>query len=404
MNFKWNKERLIIVLTVFVDVLGIGIVIPIMPFYVESFGVSAFTVTLLFSVFSLFSFVSAPILGALSDKLGRRPILIISILSSAVGWFVFASAHAVWVLFLGRIIDGMAAGNFPIAQSYLADLSKGDKERTQNMGIIGAVFGIGLITGPAIGSVLSAVAPAFPFWFAGGLALANMIAALFFLPETHLHRDHGKEIRINPFAPLWNAARDRLLRAHYGAWFLFGLAVAVWQAVFALYMGQIFNFNASRVGTVFTAMGILMVLNQGIGLKYFWLKYFRETSLELWLLLFFALAFLLMGAAYLAVFLTGMILCTLSQSVLRVVMSSRVSGMAGYQRRGETLGIMASVMSVAMVIGPLAGGALFSARPQLPFFLSAVLLFAAFIVMKKFRGQAQNITVSEEDAELSRTI
>jgi len=108
---KIQKEKIIIVVTVFIDVLGLAIIIPVLPFYVESFGASALTLTMLFSVFSFFSFVSSPFLGTLSDRVGRRPILIISILSTAIGWIVFASAHTLWVLFLGRVIDGMAAGN-----------------------------------------------------------------------------------------------------------------------------------------------------------------------------------------------------------------------------------------------------------------------------------------------------
>ncbi len=156
-------------MTVLIDVLGLGIIIPVLPFYVESFGVSAVTLTLLYSVYALFSFVSGPFLGALSDRIGRRPVLIASILSTAAGWFVFASAHAVWVLFLGRIIDGMAAGNLPITQSYLVDIARNDRERTTNLGIIGSIFGIGFIIGPALGGALSSIWHPLPFFFVGGL-------------------------------------------------------------------------------------------------------------------------------------------------------------------------------------------------------------------------------------------
>ncbi|PJA86559.1 MAG: tetracycline resistance MFS efflux pump, partial [Candidatus Moranbacteria bacterium CG_4_9_14_3_um_filter_42_9] len=150
-----QKEKIIIISTVFVDVLGIGIIIPVLPFYLERFESGAMMLTALFSVFSLCSFLSAPVLGALSDRIGRRPVLLLSIFSTAVGWFVFASAGKIWVLFLGRIIDGMAAGNFPIAQSYLSDISKNEKERTANFGVIGAIFGIAFIVGPVFGSLLS---------------------------------------------------------------------------------------------------------------------------------------------------------------------------------------------------------------------------------------------------------
>lgn len=377
-------EKIIIVLTVFIDVLGLGIIIPILPFYVESFGVSAFAVTALFSVFSLFSFVSAPMLGALSDKIGRRPVLILSIASTAAGWFVFASAHMVWVLFLGRIIDGLAAGNFPIAQSYLADIAGSDKERTANLGIIGAVFGIGFIVGPAIGAVLSAVSPAFPFYFVGALATVNMIGAFFFLPETHKNLDGQKKISLNPFSPLMRAARDKLLRSRYSAWFLFGIAVAGMQSVLALYLNNVYGFDSKAVGVVFTATGIIMVLNQGFLLRHFWLKKFKESFLEVWIFLFYAVGFLFAALPFKILFLFGLLIGALAQPILRVIMSSRSAGIAGEKRRGEALGIMASALSLSMIGGPLLAGFLFEIKPFLPFLVSAAALLAAFFTMKYF--------------------
>jgi len=183
------KSKITIVFTVLVDILGFGIVIPILPFYVTSFGASPLTVTMLFSAFAFFAFLSSPFLGALSDKMGRRPVLLASIASTAIGWFVFASATSIPLLFLGRIIDGAAAGNFTVAQSAIVDLSKDEKDRSANLGIIGATFGIGFMVGPFLGGFLSTVSHSFPFWVAGGLACLNTMMAYFFLPETHTHRD-----------------------------------------------------------------------------------------------------------------------------------------------------------------------------------------------------------------------
>jgi DHA1 family tetracycline resistance protein-like MFS transporter len=142
-----NKQKAIIFFTVLVDAIGIGIIIPVLPFYVASFGASAFMVTSLFAVFSFCSFSSNPLLGVLSDKYGRRPILVISIFSTSLGWFVFAGAFHSIFLFVGRIIDGLAAGNFSTAQSYLIDIAKTPKEKTHNIGLIGAAFGWGLYWG-----------------------------------------------------------------------------------------------------------------------------------------------------------------------------------------------------------------------------------------------------------------
>ena len=386
---KIKKEKLIIILTVFVDVLGIGIVIPILPFYVESFGVTPFFVTLLFAVFSFFAFLSSPFLGVLSDKIGRRPVLLVSIFSTAVGWFVFAGAGSVLFLFVGRIIDGLAAGNFSTAQSYLVDISKDEKERTTNLGLIGAIFGIGLIIGPMLGGILSTISPAFPFWFVGFLAILNFVGALFFLPETHHERDEKKKIQINPLSPIIRSIKDINLRSRYLAWFLFSIAVAIEQSVFALYLDYQFGFTVAMVGYFFAGMGIVMVINQAILLKRFWLKYFKESFLEIWLFLFFALGFILVGIGNIYVLIFGLLFLIFSQSVLRIVVSSSVAGIAGKEKRGESLGVMASIMALGMVIAPPLAGLLFERHQAMPFFFSAFFVFLSFLVMKFYSPRAE---------------
>lgn len=397
MFMQFQKDKIIILLTVLIDVIGLGIIIPVLPYYVESFGVSSFVVTLLFSSFALFSFVSGPFLGALSDKIGRRPVLIISIISTAIGWFVFASANAVWVLFLGRIIDGMAAGNFPIAQSYLVDIAKSDKERTTNLGMIGAVFGIGFIVGPAIGVILSAISPALPFWFVGVLAMLNAIGAYFFLSETHNNREAmQKRIPINPLTPLINAVRDEKLRGRYLSWFLFGVAFAGMQSIFALFTKSVFGFSAVATGYLFTGMGVVLVINQTFALKKIWLKYFKEVDLEIWFFVVMSLGFVFADLKILPLFAIGIFLTTLGQSTLRVVMSSGIAGAAGQMRRGEVMGVMASIMSASMIVGPLLAGALFEKNVQLPFLMNIILLIVAFLIMKKCCGigrVAENVEV-----------
>ncbi len=378
---KIQKEKAVIILTVFIDVLGLAIIIPVLPFYVESFGVSALTLTMLFSVFSLFSFVSAPFLGALSDRVGRRPVLIASIASTAIGWLVFASAQAVWILFLGRIIDGMAAGNLPIAQSYLVDIASDEKERTTNLGIIGSVFGIAFIAGPAIGAALSAVSHALPFYFVGAMAALNVIGALFYLPESLKKLDKEKRVHINPLRPLVAAARDSLLRNRYGAWFFFGVAFSGMQSVFALYMSRVYGFNSVMVGAIYTGMGIAIFLNQTFLLGRFWLRHFRETALEVWTFLANAAGFSLLLVPSIYFFAAGILLNVFSQSLLRVVLTSRTAGLAGGRRRGEVLGVMSSVLSVSTICGPFFAGLLFQVRPSLPFGLGALVLALGFLLM-----------------------
>ena len=383
-----QKEKVIIVMTVLIDVLGMGIIIPVLPFYVESFGASALTLTMLFSVYALFSFVSGPFLGALSDRIGRRPVLIASIVSTAIGWFVFASAHAIWVLFLGRIIDGMAAGNLPITQSYLVDIARSDEERTTNLGIIGAVFGIGFIIGPGIGGALSSISHPLPFFFVGALATLNAVAALLFLPESLTRLDKEKKVALNPFRPLVNAVRDRQLRSRYVAWFFFGLSFSGMQSIFALYLGKVFGFNVAMVGTIYTGMGIVIFANQTLLLRRFWLRFFRESALEIWPFLSNAAGLLLLMAPFVPFLVVGIVFHMFSQSLLRVTVQSRAAGMAGPRRRGEVLGIMASVLSAAMIGGPLLAGALYDFEPFLPFAACGLALIAGFFTMKFYASGA----------------
>lgn len=379
-----SKVKFIILLTVFIDVIGIGVVIPILPFYVAQFSDSALLITSLFAVFALCSFLSAPVLGALSDRIGRRPLLIGSILSTAIGWFVFAGATNIFFLFVGRILDGIMAGNFPLAQSFLTDIAKTEKERTENLGLIGAVFGIGFIFGPLLGGVLGQFGHSVPFWFVGGLALANAILAFFILPETH-HERSTEKVSLNPFVPIARAVRNRPLRENYLAWFLFGLAIAGFQSIFSLYMRDAFHFDELVGGFVFGAVGILIALNQGFMMKRFWLKYFKEPALELVMLLVFAVGFLLLGVPVLWVFALAILLTTFGHSILRVVMTGQIVAQSPPSARGETLGIVSSVTSLSMMIGPVLSGALYEKNIIAPFFFGALLLLAAFALLSKKR-------------------
>lgn len=379
---KISKEKLIIIITVFIDVLGIGIIIPILPFYVENFGVSPFGVTLLFATFSLFSFFSAPFLGSLSDKIGRRPVLLISILSTALGWFIFAGAKNVFFLFLGRIVDGLAAGNFPIAQGYLVDISKNERERATNLGIIGAIFGVGLVVGPILGGILSEFSFSLPFYFSGILATLNFFGAYLFLPETNKKINRTKKIFLNPFLPILNSFQDKKLRARYLAWFLFGLAVSFHQSILALFLNDQFGFGSSEVSNVLTVMGVIILFNQGILLNKFWLRYFKESFLEFWPFLSFAIGYILMDIKNVVFFFGGLVLLGFSQSILRVIITSRVSEISGQEKRGESLGILSAIFSLAMIVAPPIAGIFFEIRIWLPFLISAGFVLGAFGVMK----------------------
>ena len=173
----------IICLTVFIDLIGFGIVIPILPRYAERFGAHETIVGLLLGTYSLMQFISSPILGKISDRVGRRPVLIISLLATSGGFAIMGFAQTLVWLFVGRIVPGLSGGNISTAQAYMADITE-PEERSHVMGLIGAAFGLGFVFGPAIGGLLSLISPSAPFLFASGLALVNAALAFVRLPES----------------------------------------------------------------------------------------------------------------------------------------------------------------------------------------------------------------------------
>ena len=380
-----NKTKFLILTTVFIDAAGLGIIVPILPYYVERFSSAPLLVTSLFSVYALCSFFSAPVMGAVSDRVGRKLMFTTSIFSTSLGWFVFAAAPSIPFLFLGRVIDGAAAGNFPIAQAYMTDLARDDRERTTNLGLIGAVFGIAFIVGPLLGGALGSISPTFPFWLAGCLALLNGILGIFFLPETHKNLNKSRSISANPFSPLAKAVKNKVLLPNYSAWFFCGLALAVFQSVFALYVQAAFGFNQFVVGMLFTGIGAIVALNQLVAMRYFCLEYFKEPALELLMLAVFAGGFLLMAFSKLPLFGAGLIAVAFGQSALRVVMNSQIVAKADSKIKGEVLGVTFSATSLSMVIGSFIAGSLFGFDLRAPFVAGALFLCVAFFILYKNR-------------------
>src|SRR5438309_3257923 len=179
----FTKPLLVIFITVLIDLIGFGIVIPVLPYYIEGFGATPFQLGLLVASYSIMQFIFSPVLGGMSDRYGRRPVLFFSLLGTSVGFLLVGLAGALWVIFAGRILDGITGGNISTAQAYIADVTT-RKDRARGMGLIGAAFGLGFVLGPAIGGVLSRWGINVPFLFAGTLAFANTILLYFTLPET----------------------------------------------------------------------------------------------------------------------------------------------------------------------------------------------------------------------------
>lgn len=378
----YRLPKFIILFTIFLDALGIGFITPILPYYIDSLQMPEIMVSSLFVVFSIFAFFSAPLLGMISDRKGRKPVLIVSLLSSAIGWAIFAFARTPVGLFLGRIIDGAAAGNISTAQNYLIDISKDEKDLNKNLGSIGAIFGAGFIVGPLIGGFLFNIDKKLPFIIVGAMALFNTILAYFFLPETNGNVNKRK-MSLNPFEPIFKAFKNKKLLPFYLAWLFFGIAVTLTQSILGLYIDKLFSWKVVTASILMTLIGLIIFFNQMFFVHKVWLKFFKESALMVWMIVPFALGYFAMSLPYKSVFVFGLIISTLAYSTLRIITNSQVVGLCDKEEQGETMGVLASLISLSLILGPSLGGSMYEISAGSPFILTGLLLSVTFIFVFK---------------------
>lgn len=353
-----RSPLLVIFITVFIDLVGFGIVIPVLPYYVEGtkFHASASMVGLLFASYSVMQLLFTPILGRLSDKYGRRPILLYSLLGTSLGFLILGFATTLWMLFLGRIIDGITGGNISTAQAYIADVTK-PEERAKGMGLIGAAFGLGFTFGPAIGGVLSKFGINIPFLFAAGLAFANATLLYFVLPET-VTKDHPARVSAadaGRWSQLIKSLKQPKLAYVLVIYFLFIVAFSIMTTSFALFTMYRFGYDASHNGYFFMFVGIIGAIIQG-GLIGRLVKVFGELPLVIiGALLFaaslFAIPFVSPQTGLLALLVVGGTFAV-GNSLATPSLTTLASKSVGRGEQGGVLGVTQSVASLARVVGP----------------------------------------------------
>jgi MFS transporter, DHA1 family, tetracycline resistance protein len=360
----FTRPLILIFITVFIDLIGFGIVIPALPYYVEgeAFRATPFEIGLLFASYSLMQFIFSPILGSLSDKIGRRPVLFLSMLGAGIGYLLIGYAFALWMVFAGRIISGIMGASISTAQAYVADVTTRGN-RAKGMGLFGAIFGLGFIFGPAIGGILSRYGIHVPFLFAAALSFANALLLYFILPET-VKKDSfvPAGIRKNRFAELFESFQDSRFGTLTAVYFFLVTAFSIMTYAFVLFTIFRFGYTAEQNGYIFAFIGSLAVIFQGglfsrlaqkLGENILMIVGSLMMTTSLFLLPFVSpdfggLAGLLLIVAFLAV----------GNSMAAPAVSSLGSKVSSEKAQGRALGVMQSGASLARAIGPALGGIL----------------------------------------------
>lgn len=388
--------------TVAIDLVGFGIVVPILPQYAEQFGVSGTVIGLLFASFSLAQLVFAPVWGRISDRVGRKPVILVSLFGTAVGSLLTGVAWSIGVLFLGRILDGASGASVSVAQAAVADVAPA-RDRARLMGLLGAAFGVGFVAGPAIGALAGLGGPHIPFFVAAAISFVNGLVAIKRLPETSPRHtaapgDHdpaeqdAEAIAAAPaldgpgIAEPAHLAAPRSLDVPVmmrliAVAFIGMVAFSGFEATFALLAERRFDLHISSTAAVFTVIGLGLVGVQAGLVGPVTHRLGESMTLRVGLVANSAgLALLAADEGWLSL-VPALALLVVGQGIITPTLASAVSSRAGEQR-GEWLGWQQSAGGVARVIGPVAAGALFQhVGVGAPYLLGAALAFAAVLLV-----------------------
>lgn len=385
--FKNNRNLLIIALIAVVNALGYGIIIPVLYSYSRRFGLSDFQNGLLFAIFSACQFISTPIIGRMSDRFGRRPLLLISLAGTAVSFFIMAKAPSAAFLFFARALDGLTAGNLPVAQAVISDTTS-LQDRPRGFGVMGAAFGFGFIFGPAISALTVGINTALPFLIAGTVSLIAVVITAIFLPETNKHMGEVKQAKLFDFGKLYHA----LFAPNVGATLLITLfyfsALSSFIYAFQPYSVKILNLAANQISLLFTVFGVFGLIMQMFFVqriaKRFGLKHSFSGGL---LIVSFSLLITFFSGTLLLMFVASLILFALAGSLVQPLTNTILSRETDEKSQGTILGLNASYMSIGQILGPIVGGTVTTVAIPYPFLAASLMVvlcfFLSFKVLKR---------------------
>ena len=382
-----NKPLFVLFLTIFLDLLGFGIIIPVFPIISKELHASAIEIGFIAGIYSLMNFIFSPFWGTLSDRIGRRPVMLISIALTVLASVFFAFTNSLLFLILSRVFAGIGSANISAAQAYIADITA-PEERAKNMGFIGAAFGLGFIFGPPIGGFLKSMSGAgsveYVGWFSAVLGTLNLLLAFLFLKESIQEKQKNKEFSFKPIANLIEEFKKPVIRELILFNFIFIVAFAMMQITSTIFWAEKYGFNEKQIGWVFMYIGVLSAIIQG-GLVGKLNKYFNEKQL-----LNYGTFFMVIGLATLPftpvdIFwlqLVSLFFIALANGFLSPAILALISKNTPAHQQGQVLGSNQSLGSLARVIGPALGGLMYSVGMGFPFWGGSLLMGTCFFLIK----------------------
>lgn len=387
-----NKSPLaVLFFTTFLDLVGFGIIIPILPNLAKDLGASAFQVGLIAAVYALMNFLFSPFWGTLSDRIGRRPVIMYSVALTAVAHLIFSQSYSLAILLTSRVLAGIGSANISTAQAYITDISE-PKNRAKSLGLIGAAFGLGFIFGPPMGGyVKDTFGLEWVGYLAGGLSIVNLILVYFFLPESLKIKRPEAPFSFRPITNIYKALQKPLIRELFLINFIYIAAFSMMQITAALLWKDHSNLSDKEIGYVFAFIGICSALIQGLLVGKFTDRFGEKKLLVMgnisMAIGLFAMPFF-NGEHFLPGELVVLFLIALSNGFVGPSLASLLSQKANPGELGKTLGLNQSFGSLARVAGPTLGGFLYGVEFHLPYIAgAAILMFSLYLAYTVFKGK-----------------
>jgi DHA1 family tetracycline resistance protein-like MFS transporter len=369
---------LTVFLVVLMDLVGFGIIMPLLPFVARHYQASGMTIGFLFASYSLMQFLFAPLWGRWSDSVGRRPVMLLSLFGSTVPYLLLACSESLWLILLSRIFAGICGANISVANAYIADITT-PENRSRGMGLIGAAFGIGFVVGPALGGLLGRHGFLYPALAAAAICGINWVLALLYLPESRTPRKAPSPFRWVLFQGWGSVLKRENLTILIGISFLCNVAFALWETTFGLFLSETprFGYAMETFSYLLAYVAFLVAVIQG-GLIGRLVGRFGERRLLLGSLFLFFLSLVLMGASQIQLHLwAALTLLGLANGLNRPVIFGLISKEASEDEQGMVLGVAHSAGSLARIVGPVMGGWMLDQRLSLPLEGGAVLMLLA---------------------------